>query len=61
MPKLKQKTDSEKLDMIADLLRYSIIIQLADRGITQEQIAKKLKMQTLRVNEFLKGSKQREE
>ena len=50
-----QRTDSEKVDEIVRLLQFSIAIELAKSGATQQQIATSLGIAKLSVNKMLQG------
>ena len=51
----KQTRDTN--DEIMNLLRRLLVLQLFELGVPQADIAKKLKMDILAVNTFLKGIK----
>lgn len=45
----------ESSDLQVDLLRKVLMIELFKLGVSQEDIGKKLKVQKVAVNSFLKG------
>jgi transposase-like protein len=47
----------EKLDTIIELLKHSVAIQLAQAGVPQTKIAKRVKLATATVNKMLQGIK----
>jgi predicted transcriptional regulator len=51
------ETTNAKLDMIIDLLRNQLAIQLAARGISRGDIAKRLHVATATVVKMLEGIK----
>jgi len=52
-----KKQNSDPNSAILDLLKKLLALQLFTAGVSQGAIAKKLKMNLNRVNEFLKGIK----
>ena len=52
-----KKQNSDPNSAVLDLLKKLLVLQLFAAGVSQGNIAKKLKMNLNRVNEFLKGIK----
>lgn len=55
----KKKQNSDPNSAVLDLLKKLLALQLFAAGVSQGAIAKKLKMNLNRVNEFLKGIKKK--
>jgi predicted transcriptional regulator len=47
----------QKLDTIIDLLQHLVVLQLADRGVTQERIGKHLHVAKAAVVDMMDGIK----
>ena len=58
MAKDRDEVLDEKLDSVISLLRHLLVLQLADRGVTQQAIAKHIRASKSTVVEMLRGVKQ---
>lgn len=47
----------EKLDMVIELLKHLIAVELARGGVPQAKIAKRVRLATATVNKMLQGMK----
>lgn len=55
----QKKHNREPNDQIIDLLKKGLVLHLFEMGISQGEIGKKLKINKLAVNAFLKGIKRK--
>jgi predicted transcriptional regulator len=51
----------KKLDVAIGLLQHMLALELAREGVSQQAIAKQLRLATASVNKMLKGTKRRGE
>ena len=55
MPKDRDELLVEKLDTVISLLQHLLVLQLAEKGVTQQAIAKHIHVAKSSVVEMLKG------
>ncbi|MFA6285213.1 MAG: hypothetical protein WC643_01640 [Parcubacteria group bacterium] len=55
----KKKQSVEPIDEVCELLKKTLVLSLFEMNVSQAKIAKKLRMDTHIVNDFLKGLKKK--